>query len=72
MGLLIRNGVVYSGGANGKSAYEQAVEGGYQGTEAQFKQLLSTADTRLTDLEDDIGDISTVLASVVDVEEEEP
>lgn len=72
MGLLIRNGVVYSGGANGKSAYEQAVEGGYQGTEVQFKQLLSTADTRLTDLEDDIGDVATVLASIVDVEEEEP
>lgn len=29
-------------GTNGKSAYEQAVEGGYTGTEAEFKQALAS------------------------------
>lgn len=29
-------------GTSGKSAYQQAVEGGYTGTEAQFKEILST------------------------------
>ena len=29
-------------GKDGKSAYEQAVEGGYTGTEAEFKQALAS------------------------------
>ena len=29
-------------GRDGKSAYEQAVEGGYTGTEAEFKQALAS------------------------------
>lgn len=47
MGLLIRNGIVYGNGtpgdpgADGKSAYEQAVDGGYQGTEEQFNYDLA-------------------------------
>ena len=29
-------------GTNGKSAYEQAVDGGYTGTEAEFEQALAS------------------------------
>ena len=32
-------------GDNGKSAYEQAVDGGYTGTEAEFKQALANIDS---------------------------
>lgn len=32
-------------GKDGKSAYEQAVEGGYTGTEAEFKQALASIET---------------------------
>ena len=30
-------------GADGKSAYQQAVEGGYKGTEDEFKSVLANA-----------------------------
>jgi len=72
MGLLVRNDIYYSGGSNGKSAYTQAVEAGYSGTEAEFNTIMATARTRLTDLETDVNNLITSLASIVDVEEEEP
>lgn len=45
-------------GKDGKSAYEQAVEGGYTGTEAKFKQALANIDTDPTDI--DFSDIEGV------------
>lgn len=44
MGMIIRNGIVYANGTpgeDGKSAYEQAVDGGYTGTEEQFNHDLA-------------------------------
>lgn len=35
-------GIVGKDGAEGKSAYQQAVEGGYQGTEEEFEQALAS------------------------------
>lgn len=35
-------GIVGKNGADGKSAYQQAVEGGYQGTEEEFEQALAS------------------------------
>lgn len=35
-------GIVGKDGADGKSAYQQAVEGGYQGTEEEFEQALAS------------------------------
>ena len=35
-------GIVGKEGADGKSAYQQAVEGGYQGTEEEFEQALAS------------------------------
>jgi len=45
-------------GRDGKSAYEQAVEGGYTGTEAEFKQALANIATDPTDI--DFSDIEGV------------
>lgn len=45
-------------GRDGKSAYEQAVEGGYTGTEAEFKQALANIGTDPTDI--DFSDIEGV------------
>lgn len=45
-------------GKDGKSAYEQAVDGGYTGTEAEFKQALANIGTDPTDI--DFSDIEGV------------
>lgn len=41
-GLTGPQGIQGDKGANGKSAYEYALNGGFEGTEAEFMQLLST------------------------------
>ena len=48
----------------GKSAYEQAVEGGYSGTEEEFKQILA-AD--LSTVADNVSDINDVAQNIEDV-----
>lgn len=47
-------GIVGKNGADGKSAYQQAVEGGYQGTEEEFEQALAS----------DISTVATNISSV--------
>lgn len=47
-------GIVGERGVDGKSAYEQAVEGGYQGTEEEFEQALAS----------DISTVATNISSV--------
>jgi hypothetical protein len=51
-------------GADGKSAYEQAVDGGYEGTEEEFEEALASD---ITTVADNISDINTVGSNISDV-----
>lgn len=51
-------------GPRGKSAYEQAVDGGYTGTEEQFEELLASD---LNTIVDSVTDINTVADNISDV-----
>jgi hypothetical protein len=57
-------GIVGKDGAAGKSAYEQAVEGGYQGTEEEFEQALASD---ITTVASNISDVNAVGQSITDV-----
>ncbi|MBQ2174832.1 MAG: hypothetical protein II453_07185 [Alphaproteobacteria bacterium] len=51
-------------GKTGKSAYEQAVEGGYQGTAEEFEQALASD---IATVADNISDINTVGQAIAEV-----
>ncbi len=44
-----------SAGADGKSAYQSAVDGGYEGTEEEFNEILATAQTQFTQLNESLS-----------------
>lgn len=48
----------------GKGAYEQAVEGGYQGTEEEFEQIIASS---LNTVADNVEDVNTVAANIPDL-----
>lgn len=50
-GLNGKNGVNGSNGEDGKSAYTQAVEAGYTGTEEDFAKTMATVETRTQEVE---------------------
>lgn len=58
------NAVLNFGIPRGKSAYEQAVEGGYQGTEEEFNQILASS---LNTVADSVEDVNTVADNIEDV-----
>ncbi len=58
------NAIFNFGIPRGKSAYEQAVEGGYQGTEEEFEQALASD---ITTVVDNISDINAVGQSIAEV-----
>lgn len=47
-------------GDKGKSAYEQACEGGYQGTEQEFNLILASVQTQLDVLREDIKKVAKI------------
>lgn len=51
-------------GKTGKSAYDQAVEGGYQGTEEEFEQALASD---IATVASNISDVNSVGQSITDV-----
>ena len=72
-GYTPQKGVDYTDGADGKSAYQYAQEGGYTGTEAEFAQKLANELQLDTSLKDNtkaapagiVGDISRNLEDLV-------
>jgi hypothetical protein len=52
-------------GADGKSAYQSAVDVGYAGTEEEFNTILATAQSQIDDLDDEISEVNTSLNDVV-------
>lgn len=58
MPLYLGNNLISGMGLPGKSAYEQAKEGGYAGTEAEFIELLTNAATK-DYVDEAIGEIPT-------------
>lgn len=60
----IPKGADGSDGADGKSAYEQAVEGGYEGTEEEFEAALASD---IATVASNISDVNAVGQSITDV-----
>lgn len=67
-------GIVGKNGADGKSAYQQAVEGGYQGTEEEFEQALASdisvvADnvTNINAVGNNIENVNTVAGNATNI-----
>ena len=51
-------------GETGKSAYKQAVEGGYEGTEEEFEEALASG---ITTIADNVSDVNTVANNIQNV-----
>lgn len=60
-GTLLAQG----GAPRGQSAYEQAVEGGYEGTKEEFEEALAGG---ITTVSDNIESVNTVAAGIEDIE----
>ena len=69
--FTVQNGSKGSDGANGtdgKSAYQYAVDGGYEGTEEEFTSLLGNINNTLNDIDNELDTKAVITSGTTDLE----